>query len=62
MAAIEPIMITWPSPLAISAGSRARVMRITPSTLASYIQRQCSSSASATGASPSAPPALFTSR
>ena len=34
-------------------------MRIIPSTFVSYIHSQCPSSASATGARPSAPPALF---
>ncbi len=51
----------WPSPLAISFGSSALVTRSVPSTLVSHIQRQSSSSASATGSSPRAPPALFTS-
>ncbi len=34
-----------PSPDAVSRGSSARVIRIVPSTFASYIQRHCSSSA-----------------
>jgi hypothetical protein len=37
------------------------VIRSVPSTFVSHIQRQWSSSASITGASPRAPPALFTS-
>jgi hypothetical protein len=37
-------------------------MRTVPSTLVSNMARHCSSSASATVAQPSAPPALFTSR
>jgi hypothetical protein len=51
---------TWPSPEAISLGSRAFVIRIVPSTFDSYICRHFSSSASASGSSPSAPPALLT--
>ena len=52
-------MIT-PAPLAISAGSSARVTCISPITLTSYIRRQSSLSASATGPEPNAPPALLT--
>ncbi len=54
-------MTTWPSPEATSAGSRARVIRSVPSTFVSNIQRHASTSASATGSSPFAPPALLTS-
>ena len=49
-----------PAPDAISAGSRARVTCIRPITLTSYIARQSSASASATGLAPNAPPALLT--
>ncbi len=52
---------TWPSPDSIRRGSRARVIRIVPSTFVSYIVRHSSSSASPTGSSPRAPPALLTS-
>src|SRR5581483_996425 len=61
MPAIEPMVMTWPSPEATSRGSRARVMRRTPRTLLSYIVRHFSSSACAIGSRPSAPPALLTS-
>src|SRR3954471_17822535 len=50
----------WPLPLRSRAGRSVLVTRITPITLVSYIWRQFSSSASATGSSPSAPPALLT--
>src|ERR1044072_8192538 len=51
-----------PSPDPTRAPSRARVIRIVPITFASYIQRHCSSSASATGSRPRAPPAVVRSR
>src|SRR5581483_2482725 len=60
-AAMEPMLTMTPSPPAMSLGRNARVTRMTPSTLASYIHRHFSSSASASGSSPRAPPALFTS-
>ena len=50
-----------PSPLRSSAGSSAFVTLITPITFVSNMPRQFSSSASATGSRPSAPPALLTS-
>ena len=50
-----------PSPVARSAGSSAWVTRTRPSTLTSYIRAQSSTSASATGSRPNAPPALLTS-
>src|SRR5262245_7352743 len=49
-----------PFPLRSRAGNSAFVIRITPITFDSYISRQFSSSASATGSRPSAPPALLT--
>ena len=56
------VMVTMcPSPDAISVGSRACVTRSVPMTLVSNIHRQSSSSASATGSRPLAPPALLTS-
>src|SRR5947199_2271554 len=54
--------MTWPSPEARRAGSRARVTRITPRTLASHMPIQSSSQATSTRSSPRAPPALLTSR
>src|SRR5690606_31652146 len=50
-----------PSPEAMSSGISALVIRMVPMTLVSHIQRQSSSTASATGARPFAPPALLTS-
>ena len=58
---MEVTVTISPSPESISLGSSARVTRSVPITLVSHIQRQCSRSASATGARPLAPPALFTS-
>src|ERR1035438_9894157 len=51
----------WPRPEASSAGSRARVICMRPSTLTSHIQRQLSLRAAASGSRPRAPPALLTS-
>src|SRR4051794_12578061 len=51
-----------PSPPATSAGSSARVTCRRPITFTSYIRRQSSASACATGSAPKAPPALLTSR
>ena len=45
----------------LQRGQQARIMRTAPSTLVSYMVRHWSSSASATGAQPKAPPALLTS-
>src|SRR4051794_3242056 len=55
-------MVTMrPSPLAISLGSSARVVRRMLRTFRSYICDQSASELSATRSSPSAPPALLTS-
>src|SRR3954447_9781231 len=59
--AVEPTLTIRPSPLARSAGSSAWATWRRPRTLTSYIRRQSSGSASATGAKPNAPPASLTS-
>ena len=61
MPATDPIITTWPSPLASRAGSRPRVVRTVPSTLVSNIHCQSASDDDSMGSRPTAPPALFTS-
>lgn len=59
--AVEERTTTVPSPLAVSAGSRAWVTFRVPMTFVSYIWRHWAGSPVAIGSAPSAPPALFTS-
>src|SRR5439155_15604881 len=56
-----PTITTWPSPDRSSAGRKARVTLDVPRKFTSHIHRHASSSASATGSRPTAPPALLTS-